>query len=108
MEGFFPCLNSDWMNLTPYLVNNWEGNGKVAAKKIGNCWIVTLAVRNGVTETGTKILDNLPMSIFGTCVNCYYSVRELHGEAIQAVGNHIKLVQAAPSDSMFANFICSM
>lgn len=76
--------------------------------KIANCWIVTLAVRNGVTETGTKILDNLPMSIFGTCVNCYYSVRELHGEAIQAVGNHIKLVQAAPSDSMFANFICSM
>ena len=107
-ENLLTRLNSDWMNLTPYLVNNWEGNGKVAAKKIGNCWIVTLAVRNGVTETGTKILDNLPMSIFGTCVNCYYSVRELHGEAIQAVGNHIKLVQAAPSDSMFANFICSM
>lgn len=107
-ENLLTRLNSDWMNLTPYLVNNWESNGKVAAKKIGNCWIVTLAVRNGVTETGTKILDNLPMSIFGTCVNCYYSVRELHGEAIQAVGNHIKLVQAAPSDSMFANFICSM
>ena len=108
LMDLYTRLNGDWMNLTPYLVNNWEGNGKVAAKKIGNCWIVTLAVRNGVTETGTKILDNLPMSIFGTCVNCYYSVRELHGEAIQAVGNHIKLVQAAPSDSMFANFICSM
>ena len=107
-ENLLTRLNSDWMNLTPYLVNNWEGTGLVAEKKIGNCWIVTLAVRNGVTETGTKILDNLPMSIFGTCVNCYYSVRELHGEAIQAVGNHIKLVQAAPSDSMFANFICSM
>ena len=31
--------NSDWMNLTPYLVNNWEGNGKVAAKKIARCLI---------------------------------------------------------------------
>lgn len=108
LMDLYTRLNGDWMNLTPYLVNNWEGNGKVAAKKIGNCWIVTLAVRNGVTETGAKILDNLPMSIFGTCVNCYYSVRELHGEAIQAVGNHIKLVQAAPSDSIFANFICSI
>ena len=25
-------LNGDWINLTPYLVNNWEANGKVAAK----------------------------------------------------------------------------
>lgn len=95
------------MDLIPYLVNGWSSNGKTAAKKIGNCWLVTLAVRDGLMEAGTKIIDNLPMNLYGVCVNCYYSAQELHGEAIQASGNNIKLIQTAPSNTIFACFICS-
>lgn len=99
-------LNSDWINIDKYLVNGWQPNGSNLAKKVGNVYLIKIAVRYGTTTANTDIFAGLPISANALAVNCCYQA-SASGQAIQMVGNRIYAVNDLPSSTIFANLIAS-
>lgn len=104
-------LNSDYISLDQNLKNGWKPNGTSFYKVIGNLALVRFYCRNGVTESGTVIADGLPPKFMGVGVNVFWK-GEPDGSAIQITGGQAIILSSenkpAPSNTLFANIICSI